>query len=1012
MPTTDLSEREFEAHAVRLLTGAGLREERAGYDGAAGLAAGGWVEGAAADFDRRWLVDVPALLGFLGQTQPEAVAQLGIGEPGSRRDRFLDRLQRELAKRGVVDVLRRGIGHERVASLALFYGAPTPGNDLAAARAAANEFRVTRQLRYSLDERARALDLALLVNGLPVATVELKNQQTGQDVEDAIAQYRRDRSPAEPLFKPGRCAVHVALDEDLIRYCTELRGRESVFLPFDRGWEGGAGNPPNPRGLRTDWLWTEALAPASLADILENFAQVVGKGSRAQVVWPRWHQLDAVRLLLAHAARHGAGHRYLVEHSAGSGKSNTIAWLVHQLVDLPGPGGGPLFDTVIVVTDRRVLDDQLRATIRGFTHVAATVGAAHTSGDLRRFIEQGKRIVVSTVQKFPHILDEIGDAHRDRRFAVVVDEAHSSQGGRTTGAINRALGEAAEAGGEAEDDEDFVNRLLDERAASRRLLPNASYFAFTATPKNKTLELFGTPDPAWPEGRRPFHAYTMKQAIQEGFILDVLATYTPVRSWYRLEKTVEGDPEVEVRAAGRLLRRYVEQHDHAIATKAAIAAEHFQTKVAGGRKVRGEARAMVAVDGVERAIRWWQALQRELAETNSPYRAIVAFSGEREVDGQRVTEATLNGFPSAEIPARFREEPYRFLVVADKFQTGYDEPLLHTMYVDKVLAGVKAVQTLSRLNRAAPGKHDTFVLDFANDEETIRQAFAPYYQTTILSGATDPNKLHDLAGQLAGAGVFDPEEARQVVAAFLTSQPRTAIEPVLDRCVERYRALDEAGQVEFKGAAKAFVRTHAFLASVLDWANREWGELEVFLTLLLPKLPAPVGEAEVDDLLEMIDLDSYRAEVLATQAIALGDEAGVVDPVPVGAGGGTAEDERVRLSEVVAQFNDLFGNIEWQDDDRIRKVIAEELPALVAGDARYRNAIAQGDRANAREEHDRALVDAINGLLGDHLQLVQQYADNDDFRRWLGDLVFRATFRPPTARQQTLPGSVPPPPAP
>ncbi|HEU5432728.1 MAG TPA: hypothetical protein VFU81_13765, partial [Thermomicrobiales bacterium] len=413
---------------------------------------------------------------------------------------------------------------------------------------------------------------------------------------------------------------------------------------------------------------------------------------------------------------------------------------------------------------------------------------------------------------FPYIAEEIGDAHRDRTFAIVVDEAHSSQGGKASGAVNRALGERDRGPGEiaddddAGDDEDTINRTLDQLIASRKLLDNASYFAFTATPKNKTLEIFGAPDPARPGAKKPFHVYTMKQAIQEGFIVDVLANYTPVKSWYRLVKTVDGDPEYDVREASKALRRYVENHDHAVRTKAAIAADHFRDKVAV--RIGGRARAMVVVDGVNRAIEWWMALSDYLRETNNPCQAIVAFSGEREWGGARVTEATLNGFPSQEIPERITQDPYRFLVVADKFQTGYDEPLLHTMYVDKPLSGVKAVQTLSRLNRAYPGKHDAFVLDFANDEETIRNAFAPYYRTTILSGDTDPNKLYDLEARLDDAGVYEPEHAIQVVAAFLAGAGRERIDPALDGCVDRYRALDEEGQIAFKGGAKAFVRTY------------------------------------------------------------------------------------------------------------------------------------------------------------------------------------------------------------
>jgi type I restriction enzyme R subunit len=536
-----------------------------------------------------------------------------------------------------------------------------------------------------------------------------------------------------------------------VRFCTHLQGKSSWFLPFNKGWNDGAGNPPNPAGLATDYLWKETLTPLGLADIIENYAQIVAKKDpktgrvKREQLFPRYHQLDVVRKLLARAVAHGAGRRYLIQHSAGSGKSNSIAWLAHQLIVLTADEK-PIFDSIIVVTDRRILDEQIRDAIRQFAQIGATVGHAEHSGDLRRFIESGKKIIITTVQKFPFILDDIGNQHRDRRFAIVIDEAHSSQSGKASAAVNMALSAAGEED-EEETPEDRINRIME----ARKLLPNASYFAFTATPKSKTLEIFG--EPIAEDGgteHRAFHSYTMKQAIQEGFILDVLSSYTPVESYYRLVKTVEADPEFDTKRAKKKLRPYVESHDHAIRLKAEIMVDHFHEQVIGLGKIGGQARAMVATSGIERAIRYFHAIRDYLGERKSPYRAIVAFSGEHEYEGDKVTEATLNKFPSREIPDTFETDPYRFLICADKFQTGYDQPLLHTMYVDKPLSGIKAVQTLSRLNRAHPKKHDVFVLDFINDTETIRAAFDAYYRTTILSDETDPNKLHDLAAALDG----------------------------------------------------------------------------------------------------------------------------------------------------------------------------------------------------------------------------------------------------------------------
>ena len=670
---------------------------------AAGYGGSGWTGGSHRDYDREYCVDLVQLSAFLRATQPETADSLALGEAGPAQRKFLARLQGEISKRGTIDVLRHGIKHGACA-LDLFYATPSAGNVQARERFEQNRFTVTRQLRYSRDEAQRALDIALFINGLPVFTFELKNTLTKQTVADAVWQYRKDRNPREKLFEFGRCIAHFAVDENEVRFCTHHTGKTSWFLPFNRGWNDGAGNPLSPYGLKTAYLWREVLTRESLTNILENYAQVVrtkdertGKKRRSQI-WPRYHQIDAVRRLLSDAGTRGTGRRYLIQHSAGSGKSNSIAWLAHQLIGLE-KDGAPVFDSIIVVTDRRILDRQIRDTIRQYAQIGATVGHAERSGDLRRFIETGKKIIISTVQKFPFILDEIGNEQRSRRFAIIIDEAHSSQGGRTSAAMSQALSEAGEAD-EEETFEDRINRLME----SRRLLPNASYFAFTATPKNRTLEIFGDPDPQ-PDGtvkHRAFHSYTMKQAIQEGFILDVLEHYTPVQSYYRLAKTVEEDPEFDTKKAQKKLRRFVEGHEHAIRLKAEIMVDHFHDQVLAQGKIGGEARAMVVTNGIERAIQYFHAVRDYLKERKSPYQAVVAFSGDHEFGGAKVNEASLNGFPARQIAEKFRSDPYRFLICADKFQTGYDEPLLHTMYVDKTLSGVKAVQTLSRPQPGAP----------------------------------------------------------------------------------------------------------------------------------------------------------------------------------------------------------------------------------------------------------------------------------------------------------------------
>ena len=603
------------------------------------------------------------------------------------------------------------------------------------------------------------------------------------------------------------------------------------------------------------------------------------------------------------------------------------------------------------------------------------------------------------MQKFPFILDEIGNEQRGRRFAIVIDEAHSSQGGKTSAAVNMALSEAG-AGEEDETTEDKINRIME----SRKLLQNASYFAFTATPKNKTLEIFGEEyDAGGQTKHRPFHSYTMKQAIQEGFILDVLRHYTPVESYYKLIKKIEGDPEFDTKRARKKLRRYVESHEHAIRLKAEIMVDHFHEQVLALNKIGGKARAMVVTSGIERAVQYYHAIRQYLLERKSPHQAIVAFSGEHEYGGVKASEAALNGFPSRRIPDEIRQDPYRFLICADKFQTGYDEPLLHTMYVDKILSGIKAVQTLSRLNRAHPKKHDVFVLDFMNDADTIQEAFADYYRTTILSEETDPNKLHDLKAELDGYQVYADAEVDRLVTLYLDGADRDRLDPILDACVAVYKEqLDEDGQVNFKGKGKAFVRAYGFLASILPYTNAEWEKLSIFLNFLVPKLPAPVEQDLSKGILESIDMDSYRVEKKAAIHVQLADEDAEIEPLPTTGGGHRAEPELDRLSNILKTFNDQFGHIPWEDADRVRRLITEEIPAKVAEDTAYRNARENSDRQNARIEHDEALRRVMTAVLNDDMQLFKQFTDNEGFRRWLTDNVFRLTYAPPRAKNQTV----------
>lgn len=998
--TTDVSEKGLESLIIRHMTGedgffvpALVSAEKSPPFGGSG-----YLAGSPKDYERAHALDVPQLFAFLQATQPDAFKKLGILNLHDSKDinrlKFLERVSAEIGKRGVIDVIRKGIDHGPV-HFDLFYGTPSEGNAKAATLHAQNRFTTTRQLAYSMDETRRALDLGLFINGMPIATFELKNSLTKQTVEDAVEQYRHDRDPREKLFGFGRCVVHFAVDDSEVRMCTELKGKASWFLPFNKGHNDGAGNPPNPNGLKTDYLWKEVLTPQSLTNILENYAQIVeiknektNKKKQIQI-FPRYHQLGVVRRALADVKENGAGKRYLIQHSAGSGKSNSIAWLSHQLIAVKRDDR-QVFDSVIVVTDRRILDDQIQKTIKQFMQVGATVGHAERSGDLRKYIEGGKKIIVSTVQKFPFILDEIS-AEAGKKFAIVIDEAHSSQGGKTAAAMNQALSTE-----DTEDDpEDTVNQALEARMAGRKMLSNASYFAFTATPKNKTLEMFGEALPPDAEGKIkhcPFHSYTMKQAVQEGFILDVLKTYTPVESYYKLVKKVEDDPEFDAKKAKKKLRLYVESNEHAIRLKTEIMVDHFHEQVMATGKIGGQARAMVVCSGIERAIQYFFAFKTYLEERKSPYKAIVAFSGEPTYDGQKVSESSLNGFSSNDIADRIQTDPYRFLICADKFQTGYDEPLLHTMYVDKPLSGIKAVQTLSRLNRAHPQKHDCFVLDFQNNSEGITLAFQDYYRTTLLAEETDPNKLHDLKAALDNAQVYSPEQVQKVVELFLAGAQRDTLDPILDACVEVYvNTLDEDAQVDFKGKVKVFCRTYSFLSSIMPYSNIEWEKLSILLNLLLPKLPAPKEEDLSKGILQAIDMDSYRVEKKATIKIALADTDAEIEPTPMEGGGRISEPELERLSNILKRFNDQFGTL-FEDGDRIIKKIQEEIAPKVAADLAYQNAKLNTPNT-ARIEHDNALAKIMLSLLKDDTEVYKQFVGNEHFKRFVTDMVYEMTAR-------------------
>ncbi|MBR3294723.1 MAG: type I restriction endonuclease subunit R [Clostridia bacterium] len=965
-----------------------------------------YEQGITTEYNKDYAIDEERLFRFLHDTQSDKLAELRIMDSDLEKDRFFKQLDKKLKSDGVIELLRKGLRYKHL-KLDLFYVRPSAENPDAAELYEKNIFSVTRQLQYSKFNPRLALDICIFLNGLPIITMELKNQLTKQNYKDAIKQYKDDRSPAEPLFSFKRCIVHFAVDDSEVWMCTELKGDKSWFLPFNMGYHDGAGNPPNPGGIKTDYLWKHILSKNTLSNIIENYAQVIEEvdedtGAKTyKQVFPRYHQLTVVTSLLNDAVNDGVGGRYLIQHSAGSGKSNSIAWLAHQLVGLKDDTGKEIFDTVIVVTDRINLDKQIKNTIRQFMQVSSTVGWAKSSGELKTLLDEGKKVIITIVHKFQFILDDISTQYKDRNFAILIDEAHSSQNGSLSAKMNMVLS------GNVYDDEDDLEDKINTIIEGRKMVKNASYFAFTATPKNKTLEMFGkkVPQADGTVKPEPHYVYTMKQAIEEGFILDVLKYYTPVQSYYKLAKTVEDDPKFDKRRAQAILRYYVESNRYAIHEKAAIMVEHFHSEVIAKGKVGGKARAMVVASSIKRAVEYYKAINQLLEERHSPFKAIVAFSGTAEWQGRQATEADINGFPSAKIEKTFRTDPYRILVVANKFQTGFDEPLLHTMYVDKGLSDIKAVQTLSRLNRSHPDKKDTFILDFVNDPGIIKQAFDRYYKTTILSGETDVNKLNDLIDTMESIQVFTADDVDRFVELYLNDAERDQLDPILDHCVEVYKSLTIEEQIEFKSCAKSFSRTYNFLAAILPYGSVQWEKLAIFLNLLVPKLPSPEGEDYTEGLLDDVDLESYRAEARETMQIQLENENGEINPIPVGTDVGIDVPELDTLTNILKEFHDIFGNIEWTDEDKVRKQI-QDLSEIVSRDETYQNAMRYSDMQNARAESDRATRDAILATMSSGVELYREVQANDSFRKWILDMVFNATYTPPVAARTSRQGRV------
>ena len=952
----------------------------------------GYNQGGSSEYNKVYALLPDRVEAFIRRTQPDKAEELRIFDTKSAKNKFFTRLRDEITKRGITDVLRKGFRYITL-HFDLYYPLPSELNPTAKKFYEDNDFTVIRQLHYSLTNTMLSIDVVLFINGLPVVTMELKNHFTGQTIENAKAQYQNDRDPKDLLFKPKRCAVHFAIDDTDVAMCSMLAGKSSWFLPFNKGNNGGKGNPVNPNGLKTAYLWEEVLTKQSLSNILEDFAQVIeekdedtGK-TKTKVIWPRYHQLEVVRRLLKETKDKGVGHRYLIQHSAGSGKSNSITWLAYQLVGLL-KYNNPVVDSVIVVTDRVNLDKQIRDNIRAFQKLSNVVAWADSSESLATALRGGKKIIITIVHKFPFILDAIGTTLKNNRFAIIIDEAHSSQNGSMSAKMNMSV-----SGNATEEDEDLEDKIA-KIVAGRKMATNANYYAFTATPKNKTLEMFGTALPADPEGNVkhvPFHVYSMKQAIEEGFIMDVLQNYTPYQSFYKVVRSIEEDPEFDKKQASAKIRAWVEAQPETIEAKARIIVEHFHENVINKGKVGGQARAMVVTSSILRAIDFYYSITEKLRERNSPYKAVVAFSGDKEYNGQRVTEAMVNGFPSSEIEKRMGQDPYRILIVADKFQTGYDQPLLHTMYVDKVLSDVKAVQTLSRLNRCHPKKRDTFVLDFAGNAELVQEAFQKYYKATNLSRETDPNKLNDLLDKIEEYNLFTMDEVDEINCIFLSEEDRTKLDPILDTAVERFKLLDDDGKIDAKSAIKGFNRLYPFIAAVSPYKTIAWEKMYIYLHLLAAKLPRIPREDWTEGLIDAIDFDQYRAIKQGEAQFQMENEDKDIDPVPVGGGGSTSEPVFDLLSNILEEFNTQFGGIEWEHPEEAIEQI-RLLPDRLAANENFSNAVHLSDEQNAEIESNNALFQIVIELLSEKTEFARNYLDNPQFQAFVNQRVFNQAY--------------------
>lgn len=978
----DTSERGFETNIEVSLIGQGYKKRV--------------LEGEASRLFKKYAIDVEELFAFLEDTQEKAMRQLERIYGSEYKQKVLNRICDQLKRKGLLECLRKGIKDRGVTLKLIYNKPPTTMNRLMNELYSKNRFNVSRQVFYS-DNHNNSLDMVIFINGLPLIVMELKNPLTGQTVEHAMKQLKFDRDPREQLFKFNeRVVVYFAVDPDEVFMTTELKKGKTFFLPFNKGNNGGKGNPPVYNNYRTYYLWEEILEPDSLLDILFRFVYVKKDaildsngeliGERKMIIFPRFHQLDVVRKLEADVKEKKVGHNYLIQHSAGSGKTNSISWLAHRLAKLHDENNEAIFSSVIVITDRRVLDKQLQDAVYQLEHKAGMVERINKdSNQLAQAILNETRIIITTLQKFPFIMEKVIDLDR-KKYAVIIDEAHSSQGGKASAALtnilsDKTLEDAYNEDRILEENMDDLEEQIVETIMKSGKQDNVSFFAFTATPKPKTIEKFGT---IGTDGKpHAFHEYTMRQAIEEGFILDVLQNYTTYKTFYKIAKTIDEDPEVSQKQATKKLAQYVSLHPHNIAQKTEIVIEHFRNFTR--HKIGGRAKAMVVTSSRLHAVRYKLAFDEYIEKMGyNDLKTLVAFSGTVKDGEIPYTEADMNGFSEKELPKKFHTDDYKVLLVAEKYQTGFDEPLLHTMYVDKPLSGIKAVQTLSRLNRTCPGKDDTFILDFVNEPEEIKKAFQPYYEKTGLSEVTDPNILYDLQGELEPYQLYTEKEIEVVnklefkTGARKSTKAQTELNAIIDKAVERYKKLSKEEQEAFKGSATKFTRTYGFVLQIATFIDVELHKLYIYLTYLLRKLPRGKTDKDVyvaDD----VALEYYRNQKVFEGSIELEKTGGVdLEPTKFGSGG-PIEDEKVRLSTIVEKINDRFGTDFTETDFLSREQVKEDMINSEDIQEKARN----NTRENFKFAFEKSFMDFVIDRMSSNEKFFMKILENEEFRSFI-----------------------------